>query len=413
MNNSVINNKLISCALDITATWIKDYIHTRAHRQRKEVTLTERIESLKSRIIKLEKKAATNSTETDKNVTDKLEWESIEAAVERAKSNPEVKWVLPGIIKEGSICNLQAVEKVGKSILVTQIAHDCAYGLISKIIENCNEQVNKQEVFLYDAELDDDDMIERNINLHDNRIRRCRNAEFDSVEALFNHVELSVKGIESNALIIADNISAICPKFTENDVKYARSRIKYLQENFLKSGYRLTIILVHHTKSGVLGVDVHDSAGSRYWTRLSKLNLAFSETRFGSNIKLLSIASGRNKIKNLKADEGICLRLTDQPYPHFVNNGTVKINEAIPVKHNSRCTKTESTFNQVAQASSVIWKLQPDEVDYVAQKYVPKEYGLGKLAIYLLNKRGLEDTKKSRNLMKNAVDRALKRKGLK
>ena len=155
MNNSGINNKLISCALDITATWIKDYIHTRAHRQRKEVTLTERIESLKSSIIKLEKKAANNSTETDKNVTDKLEWESIEAAVERAKSNPEVKWVLPGIIKEGSICNLQAVEKAGKSILVTQIAHECAYGLISKIIENCNEQVNKQEVFLFDAETEE------------------------------------------------------------------------------------------------------------------------------------------------------------------------------------------------------------------------------------------------------------------
>jgi len=413
--NSSLSSTIQLEMIRIMSTIIKGYIRNEFYQKRNEVSLRHRVDCLKCKITDLE----IETEFTDSYIVEesykarKSNFETFKESVQRGKQLPPRGWIVPEIIPEGSICNLQAVEKSGKSILSTQIAHDCAYGLVSSLVPTSLIEVLKQEVFLYDAELDDDDMFERYKNFEDEKVHRCPNAEFESADALIHHIEDTVSAIESNVLVIVDNISAICHSFSHVDVKKIRNRVKILQDGFLAKGFRLTIILVHHTKTGSHGSDKHDSAGSRFWTRLAKLNLALSDTRYGDNTKMLSVASGRNLTKLIASDQALLLKLTSEPYPHFEFEQVCKIKEAMPNRKKSKTQNENSTTEEVEvkpYTKSSSWVLSDDEKEFVSVTYVKGHYGYGLLAKDILSKRGIDTTENNINQMKSSISRFFRKK---
>lgn len=412
MNNNLIVSTLVQEGIRIGSTYIKGNIRNSFYHKRKEVPLEYRVSDLKKRVIDLEiGYADSNFTEE----VDNLKFETFNDAIERGNKLPTREWAVPGIIPTGSVCNVQATEKSGKSLLMTQIGHDCAYALSSSLVPESGGKVSQQEVFLYDAELDDDDMRERYHDFNDGRMHRCPSAWFESAAACMRHIENNVSDVEGNVLVIVDNVTAVCTNFSSNDIKILRKRIRELQNNFLDRGYRLTIIFVHHTKTGSHGSDKQDIAGSINWTRLGKLNLALSDTRYGDKFKMLSVASGRNDTKILHSDEALLLELVGEPYPHFKFSKVCKIEEAMPKKKPKQQGTDDSGEVQcgTVQNSTDYLNLSETEKEYILGHYIQGEYGLGRLATDIFEMRGYGATNRQKGSMKNKIYRFVESMGLK
>lgn len=389
-------------------TWCRGIVRNYLHQERDRKPLKDTLYDLQDRVTDIEIRAEKLTKDSANVSAEDLPFDTINASVSRAQSAPQRDWVVQKLIHEGEICNLQAVEKSGKSILVTQIAHDYAYGLASKIVPTSAIKGKMQEVFLYDAELCDDDMLERYKDLNDDRVHRCQNAEFDSMDSFLNHIEQHISGVYSNTLVVIDNVTAICPTINAKDVKIAKRRIKKMQSTFLMKECRLTFIFVHHTKTGSDGFGRQDIAGSINWVRFGDLNLALADTRFGDHVKSLSIASGRNVSTLLKSDEALLLEMYSSPYPHFEFKKICKICDAStpPNKRKNGITVTSSKTNIPPAKNS--WSLTSDEIDYTMSKYVPGKYGLERIAKDILKMRGLELTDSNVGCMKSAVSRYIK-----
>lgn len=409
MNN--FEAKLFLGVFSLAITYVKGNFRNMLQRDGRKKSCQELLDELKERVTDLEIKAEyTNSH--DEVTVDNPKFETFNEAVERGKHTPLRGWILPGIIPEGSICNLQAVEKAGKSILVTQIAHECAYGLSSSLIRESEKKVSRQEVYIYDSELDDDDMFERYHDFDDDRINRCPNAYFESANAFICHIKKTVSDIDSNVLVIVDNISAICPNYSHKDVQNTIMCIEALQKSFMDRGYRLTIIFVHHTKTGSHGSDKHDSAGSRRWTRLGKLNLALSDTRYGDSFKMLSVVSARNAIEELQPDEALVLELVGEPYSHFEFREVCKNEEAPPERKKPRQQDVDDSNEETSDKKSCSYlDLSEEEKIFIKATYVPNEYGPGRLATDIFEKRGFDGDRRQWATMKSKVNRFVKNIG--
>lgn len=404
---SEINNPIMMGAIDIIMVFIKRIIRQHFDVEKKHKSVTNLVDECEERLQKLEiaqKKEAKQETPL-KNET--LGWETDADAIERAQELPPRGWVLHGIISEGSVCNIQSPEKGGKSALAKQIAHDYAYGTNSMdlpVVEISESHHN--EAFIYDAELCDNDIKERYKNLNDTRVHRKPMSFFTNADQLISHMRTSISNINSNVLVVVDNVSMICPNFSKNDIEQIRQKVRTLQKEFNRRGFYLTIIFIHHTKASASGSSTDDRAGSVQWGRASDLSLSLLLCNLGSEYRVLKELNNRGKDGLLAQGEVAVLRLVDTPYLHFQ---FVRIAEESEVLNMNKKLSKQKSNNDT---SNIDWKLNDDEEKYVCENYVPKVFSLGSLAGIILKRRDIEVTDKNKNHMKNVVKRALEKRGL-
>lgn len=330
--------------------------------------------------------------------------ETINETVKKAQQQPPCNWIIPGILREGEICNIVAAKKVGKSTLAFQIAHECAYNQKSSLVpDNLDYKSSPQDVFYYDSENSIDTIFERYKDLNDNRVNRIPQAYFEKPQDLVESVRHYTEEINNNVLVIIDNVTAISTRFSGNDVNKLRKELGKMQSEFISRGYRLTFILLHHTKTGKTGLGQDETAGAKEWEGLATQTLVLCNTSKDNEIKWLTVNNSRGKNKLLEDGEALCLRIKECPYLHFEYIATEKIN-GVSCKdaYNSQVQKENSKRTPK-------WALTDEETNLVKEKYVPNEYGLKKVAKDILTARNMAHSEENVNQMKSAVSRALKK----
>ncbi len=403
-----IETELIVNGIKIMTVVIKGIVRKIFDDEKKHKPLCEIVDECEERLQKLEISRKLKIQQEVPLNKEPLGWETDSDAIERAKKMPPRGWVLYGIVREGSLCNFQSPEKAGKSMLARQIAHDYTNGTNSislpMNVDNCES--NKNEAYIYDAELQDEDVLERYESLNDKKVHRRPNAHFESPDQLICHISASISRINSNVLVIVDNVSTICPNFSKGDIDQVWQECRKLQRNFCERGFRLTFIFIHHTKAGVNGSSSNDRAGSVQWGRVGNLSLSLLMCNLGQKYRILKVINSRGKDELLAQGEVAVLRFEDKPYLHFEFDRKAEESDLINKK------KSTSEHPPINETSKINWKLSEEEERYICENYDPDVTGLGSLAKYVLESRNIVVTEKKKNHMKNVVKRTLTGKGL-
>lgn len=404
MNN--IENSIIIGGVNLMYTYLKGIIRMQSDAEKKRKSISQLFDECEERILNLEIASALRAQKETPINKLTLGWETDADAIERAKKLPPRGWVLPGLIPEGAFCNLQSSEKAGKSTLTKQIANDYAHNTDSMgLPEIASPIVQPHEAFLYDAELADNDILNRYEELGDTKVHRHPNTYFKTVDELTTHVRTSIEGINANVLVVFDNSTTAKDGFTKSDVDKLRVEFQGLQKEFNDRGHWLTVIFVHHTTANTSGAKTSERAGSVEWGRIATLNLTLLHSNIDTDYRALKVINSRGKSSLLSAGEVAVLRLTDSPYLHFEFERKTKETEV--------CGKKKPSSNQSSiNVAPLDRKLTADEESYICGHYKPGEIGLGSLAKHILQDRCIEVTDKNRNQMKNVIQRYLKGKGL-
>ena len=107
-------------ATGVIATYLKKKI-----REPHKTTQYDVLCNLRGRIVELEvRQKVFNKKNPTLNPKTRSLFETMNDAKARAMNAPAPKYVIPGLIREGEICNIMAKQKVGKSITAFQIAYE-------------------------------------------------------------------------------------------------------------------------------------------------------------------------------------------------------------------------------------------------------------------------------------------------
>ena len=406
-NKEITENIIVKGAIDIIMVLVKRIIRQHFDDEKKRKSVSDLVNECEERIQKLEIDQRLKVQQKVCLNSQSYGWETDSDAIERAKNLPPRGWVLPGIIPEGSICNVHSPEKGGKSAFAKQVALDYVHGTNSMGLPDVEMSSSyHNEAFIYDAELDDEDVEERYENLGDTKVKRCPNAHFTTPQQFIEHMSKSISNVNANTFVVVDNVTTVCNNFNKADVDEVRAECKSLQKDFCERGHRLTFIFIHHTKASVDGSNRNDRAGSVEWGRVGTLNLSLLLCNLGSDFRVLKVINHRGKDGLLAQGEVAVLRLVGNSYLHFQFDHVAE--EAKVLSKNKKTSEQKSNND----TPNIDWKLNDDEKDYIYTNYIPKKAGLGTLAEYLLENRNIVATKNNKNHMNNVVKRALERRGL-
>lgn len=380
-------------ATGVIATYLKKKI-----REPHKTTQYDVLCNLRGRIVELEvRQKVFNKKNPTLNPKTRSLFETMNDAKARAMNAPAPKYVIPGLIREGEICNIMAKQKVGKSITAFQIAYECAYGSKSSLVPSNGELCSPQEVFYYDAEQSDYDILERYRNIDAGKIHKSKQRIFEEPKDLLAHIQGSIKEIESNALVIIDNITAICPVvFNGKAIRTFIGKIKDAQEEFRTKGHELTVIIVHHAKT-----NKYEISGFKEWAGLTTKTISLKVANGAEHSIKLSVQDARGKCELLADDEEFLLRMEENQYPHFEFVRRVGGDDCMSGKESNKPTDTPK------------WALNEEEKKYVDERYEPGIYGYGLLAKDILERRGFVATKSNIAKVKTEVGRAIKGKNKK
>ena len=380
-------------AIGVIVTYLKKKI-----REPHKTTQYDVLCNLRGRIVELEvRQKVFNKKNPTLNPKTRSLFETMNDAKARAMNAPAPKYVIPGLIREGEICNIMAKQKVGKSITAFQIAYECAYGSKSSLVPSNGELCSPQEVFYYDAEQSDYDILERYRNIDAGKIHKSSQRIFEKPEDLLDHIQGSIDEVKSNALVIIDNITAICPVvFNGKAIRTFIGKIKDAQEEFRTKGHELTVIIVHHAKT-----NKYEISGFKEWAGLTTKTISLKVANGAEHSIKLSVQDARGKCELLADDEEFLLRMEETPYPHFEFVRRVGGDDCISGKESNKPTNTPK------------WALNEEEKKYVNERYDPGIYGYGLLAKDILERRGFVATKSNIAKVKTEVGRAIKGKNKK
>ena len=375
-------------ATGVIATYLKKKI-----REPHKTTQYDVLCNLRGRIVELEvRQKVFNKKNPTLNPKTRSLFETMNDAKARAMNAPAPKYVIPGLIREGEICNIMAKQKVGKSITAFQIAYECAYGSKSSLVPSNGELCSPQEVFYYDAEQSDYDILERYRNIDAGKIHKSKQRFFEEPKDLLAHIQGSIKEIESNALVIIDNITAICPVvFNGKAIRTFIGKIKDAQEEFRTKGHELTVIIVHHAKT-----NKYEISGFKEWAGLTTKTISLKVANGAEHSIKLSVQDARGKCDLLADDEEFLLRMEENQYPHFEFVRRVGGDDCMSGKESNKPKDKPK------------WVLNEEEKKYVDERYEPWIYGYKKLTRDILERRGIEATKSNFELVRSAVERAIK-----
>lgn len=397
--------KILGGAVKSLVVATNERVRNYYHRKGKEKRAIDTLYELDDRMADLERKAeikAKKKKTHEQNI--QMTSETINETVKKAQQQPPCNWIIPGILREGEICNIVAAKKVGKSTLAFQIAHECAYNQNSSLVpDNLDYRTSPQEVFYYDSENSVDTILDRYEKLNDGKVHRFLQAYFEKPQDLVEHVRLSTEEINNNVLVIIDNVTAISTRFSGNDVNKLRKEFGKMQSEFISRGYRLTFILLHHTKTGKTGLGQDETAGAKEWEGLATQTLVLCNTPNDSETRWLTVNNSRGKNELLEDDEALCLKIKECPYLHFEYIATEKTSGVSCKNTNNSQAQKEDSKRKTK------WTLNDEETNIVKEKYVPNEYGLKKVAKDILTARNMIHSEENINQMKSAVSRALKK----
>lgn len=225
-----------------------------------------------------------------------------------------VNYLVEPIIKLGDRIVIASPPGHGKSILATQIGISIAKGVVPEFLESTNTAPHQpQTVFLYDAELDDDDISNRygGMGIVKN-LYRLTGCKYRTLYYLLDDIYNRVMEAGDDLTVILDNIYALMPRLYGEETRTFLDGLDSIQRITRESGRFLTFIIVTHTVKGVNGVaETKDVAGSANFSRFAKSVLTLG--REEDDVTILTTGKKRYD----KDCDYYTMKLVDMPYLHF------------------------------------------------------------------------------------------------
>ena len=219
------------------------------------------------------------------------------------------------LIKIGDRVILVGPPGSGKSALSWQLAITIALGKSPEFMPPNSEHASPQKVYIYDGELDDDDIKQRyGQQKYSDNLYRCSASKFRTVFYLLQHIYDITVGLDGDATFILDNLYAIIPAMTSEETRNFLDGLDSIQRKALDKGYHITIIIVTHSQKDVNGIPrMKDVAGSAHISRFAKSELSLAALPGDNN----QVALITNKKRYSNKKDAFIIELQDTDYLHF------------------------------------------------------------------------------------------------
>lgn len=187
--------------------------------------------------------------EEDEEGLDDL-WEDFNDAV---YNHPDevFAWLLGNVVKAGGINGLIGPKGIGKTLCLTTIINCIAKGIpLDLFVSDPSKPYNQpaQKVFLYDLEMQYEDLSERNGKHGYEFTNIKRNTKMYNVNSWLRSVRKAANGLTEDATIVLDNVTRLKDDVTQPIIaKRLFDGVKNIRDDAKGRGIKLTFILVAHT----------------------------------------------------------------------------------------------------------------------------------------------------------------------
>ena len=165
--------------------------------------------------------------------------------------NEMFTWLIGNVIKSGGINGLIGPKGIGKTLCLTTIINCIAKGIpLELFVSDPSKPYNQpaQKVFLYDLEMQCEDLNERNGKHGYEFTNIKRNTKMYNVNSWLQSVRRVANGLTEDATIVLDNVTRLNDDVTQPVIgKRLFDGVKNIRDDAKGRGIKLTFILVAHT----------------------------------------------------------------------------------------------------------------------------------------------------------------------
>lgn len=359
--------------------------HAEKKEEQHETKKTEKLEE--SKVESKDVGTVSNSLENDSCNIEESSLEDVVYSVPSADFKP----LVGDLITAGGIYVFSGPTGAGKSIMCGQLGLDIATGQPSKLVSGDSAHA-PQKVLFFDGELSNQDWANRYGNMTSIPENFTRLAgQFDSCDKFLSFLETKIKGIETDATVIIDNLTAcILDELTAPKVNKLYSVLKEILVDALKNGKLLTFFLVVHPVKDYdekNRMKLSDINGSHRLSSLATGVFAISCTD-EDDVKIMYDLKRRRK--GMKKE--FRLKRVDYPYVHFelVDDGQNLVDSSDENLQNEQSQQhTNSSSSNSTSSSSNTQQVNPDIVKMMnlrsagkTDDEIAKEMGCSRETVY-------------------------------
>lgn len=292
-----------------------------------------------------------------------------EDGVNMATSKP--KPLVGTLFKRGDRAVVVSSPGVGKSILCWQTGIAISEGRCVEYLPSCSDHADPQKVFIYDGELDDDDVLQRyGQRKYSENLVRYAASKFRTVFYLLKHIYDQAISLDEDATFILDNLYALMPTMSNEDTRKFLDGLDIIQRKAFNKGHRITIILVTHTVKDFVGIPrLKDVAGPAHISRFAKSELSLVALPGYSN--RVAVITNKKRYSNQK--DAYIMGLKHADYLHFEYVKTVS-NEYIDSLFRRRVQDDDNTDKET-ESDVEMDDLNPQMQELRNQGYSDRKIG--------------------------------------
>lgn len=240
---------------------------------------------------------------------------SLTSDLEDGNATIKPKSLVGTLFKSGDRAVVVSPPGIGKSIFCWQTGIAVSEGKSVEYLPQFSDHADPQKVYIYDGELDDDDVKQRyGRRKYSKNLVRYPASKFRTVFYLLQHIYDITVGLVGDATFILDNLYALMPTMTSEETRTFLNGLDAIQRKALDNGHRITIIIVTHTVKDVNGIPrLKDVAGSAHISRFAKSELSLVALPDDTN--RVAIVTNKKRYSNHK--DAYIMELKDNDYLHF------------------------------------------------------------------------------------------------
>lgn len=240
---------------------------------------------------------------------------SLTSNIEGSNATIKPKSLVGTLFKSGDRAVVVSLPGIGKSIFCWQTGIAISEGKCVEYLPHFSDHADPQKVYIYDGELDDDDVKQRyGRRKYSDNLVRYPASKFRTVFYLLQHIYDITVGLVGDATFILDNLYALMPTMTSEETRTFLDGLDAIQRKALDNGHRITIIIVTHTVKDVNGIPrLKDVAGSAHISRFAKSELSLVALPDASN--RVAVVTNKKRYSNHK--DAYLMELKDNDYLHF------------------------------------------------------------------------------------------------
>lgn len=227
----------------------------------------------------------------------------------------KLKKLVGNLIKQGDRVVVVSAPGVGKSNFCVQTGLAISEGRRVEYLPEGSYHAEPQNVYYYDGELDEDDIMQRYGNREcSEKYVRYPASKFRTEFYLLQHIYDISNSLKGSATFILDNLYALMPTMKSENTRTFLDGLDVIQRRALEKGFPITIIIVTHTKKDFFGVpQLSDVAGSAHISRFAKSELSLAALPGDDN--LVALVTNKKRWSEIK--DAYIMKLKDADYLHF------------------------------------------------------------------------------------------------